>query len=162
MRFSRPTSTLAKWVLAVMVAVGRGVTAQAQFVAEPIPGGAMLYSAESSFAAGDVDGDGDIDLVWNEEDLEVGPVLLINDGLGGFRRYENRFPGGYFPDPQGVLLADFDGDGDLDVVTLGDFATNISIDGWQTVRVRYSLALTGGAIGDTVKFLFSSTLGVGL
>ncbi|MGB5489636.1 MAG: VCBS repeat-containing protein [Woeseiaceae bacterium] len=63
---------------------------------------------------GDVDGDGDTDLVLAQE--IASNIVLLNDGLGAFTRFTGAVNGG-FGDNEDVRLADFDGDGDLDMFT---------------------------------------------
>ncbi|MBD2704464.1 leucine-rich repeat domain-containing protein [Spirosoma sp. BT702] len=74
-------------------------------------------------AKGDVDSDGDLDvLVANYNDLNAG--ILLNDGSGNF----NPHPTNANPDvhgrPIGVNLGDVDGDGDLDLLAV-DGASNL-------------------------------------
>jgi hypothetical protein len=67
-------------------------------------------------AAGDMDGDGDLDLVANE--IGGGRVAVVrNDGGRFVRPVEYRVPqiGNERPGLSGLELADVDGDGDLDV-----------------------------------------------
>ena len=68
-------------------------------------------------AAGDSNGDGTLDLVsaGGSDSLSV----LLNDGTGCFLR---QFEFATSQDPQAVVLADLDGDGDLDVFTVGTSA----------------------------------------
>ncbi len=70
-----------------------------------------------SFSTGDVDGDGDVDLVIANDSHQTNS-LLINDGKGKFTdETVKRLP--YHPDDtRRVLLGDFDGDGDLDIFSV--------------------------------------------
>jgi hypothetical protein len=64
-------------------------------------------------AAGDIDGDGDNDLVttnWHSQNVSV----LLGDGLGNFSGPFKYAVGGY---PTSVVLGDFTHDGNLDVAT---------------------------------------------
>lgn len=63
---------------------------------------------------GDVDGDGDTDLVLAQEIARN--IVLLNDGTGVFTQPSGAVNGG-FGDNEDVRLADFDGDGDLDMFT---------------------------------------------
>ena len=69
-------------------------------------------------AAGDVDGDGDVDLFLGHSP----PTILLNDGTGHFASSEGRLPAAL--GTLGVLtraeLADVDGDSDADLVLVGD------------------------------------------
>jgi hypothetical protein len=68
------------------------------------------FSSRYGFAAGDVDGDGDLDVVTTEGKLR------LNDGAGAFpdSSMAALFPGSY---PRNVALADLDSDGDLDMLS---------------------------------------------
>ena len=99
----------------VMVMLGKG---DGDFA--PAPGSPFSARATGKrphthgLAAGDVDGDGKLDLVTaNNEDDDVS--VLLGDGKGGFARA----PGSPFPvgrSPYPIELADVNGDGKLDVV----------------------------------------------
>jgi len=100
------------------------LVAQAQFVAEALPGGATAWTRDAGLvAAGDVDRDGDVDLVCSEDRLTPGLAVLVNDGQGRFARGAARFSGSRFTIPATVLLADFDRDGDPDVLTTANGGT---------------------------------------
>jgi hypothetical protein len=69
-------------------------------------------------ASGDVDGDGDTDLVLA---VEFRPnLLLLNDGHGRFRPASARRLPSPPRDSEDALLADLDGDGDLDLVVVSE------------------------------------------
>jgi hypothetical protein len=88
----------------------------------PAPGSPIkltINSGEMEMALGDVNGDGDLDLVVTDHDSYAVTVLL-GDGKGGFAPA----PGspfaakkGQHPHTHGLALADVNGDGKLDVIT---------------------------------------------
>jgi hypothetical protein len=68
-------------------------------------------------AAGDLDGDGHIDLAVAESDFWLGPSsssvsVFLNNGDGTFADEVDYSTGEY---PDSIVLGDFDGDGDLDI-----------------------------------------------
>jgi hypothetical protein len=67
----------------------------------------------NAVAAGDVDGDGDVDLVFGNEGFDA---IYRNDGKGAFSLGEELRR--WADDTRRVLLCDLDGDRDLDVVTI--------------------------------------------
>ena len=71
------------------------------------------------FAVGDLDLDGDVDVVTTIDGNDRAQVW-INDGAGNFTDSGGEFYAG--PDRAVVRLADFDGDGDLDCMSLNDSA----------------------------------------
>jgi len=68
----------------------------------------------SSLALGDVDNDGDLDIVMTEDTDSIIRVLE-NDGSGSFEPLINIDTGGVDNFPRHATLGDFDGDGDLDL-----------------------------------------------
>ncbi|MDO7877628.1 T9SS type A sorting domain-containing protein [Hymenobacter sp. ASUV-10] len=72
-----------------------------------------------SVAVGDIDGDGDLDLVTS---ASAGPAattvgVYLNDGTGDFTPHPIKPNPGSFGAPYNVKLGDIDGDGDLDLLT---------------------------------------------
>ncbi|MCB2223318.1 MAG: VCBS repeat-containing protein [Actinobacteria bacterium] len=87
-----------------------------------------------SAAAGDIDGDSDIDLfignVWGGTDDGKPPEFWINDGTGGFTVGRSRIPPDVAERNNGAyldsLMVDVDGDDDLDLV-LGDSGDDLPL-----------------------------------
>jgi hypothetical protein len=101
--------------LAVFMGQGNGVFSSAQEISS---GGKMPFSV----AVGDLNHDGIPDLVVAnfgiEEEGNFGNVsVLLGNGDGTFRK-PVRYPG--LHDPDQVILADFNGDGNLDVAVLAE------------------------------------------
>jgi hypothetical protein len=92
------------------------------------------------FAAGDVDGDGDIDLAVPAKGLVK---VLLNDGKGNFS-LAPAHPSVVGSDAYHVLLRDLDGDGDLDI------ATSVSKSGVTGVSVILNRG--GGVFGAATPY----------
>ncbi|MBT2556853.1 VCBS repeat-containing protein [Hymenobacter sp. ISL-91] len=69
-------------------------------------------SSPYNLALGDIDGDGDLDMVT--ADRSLGYIHVTGNGGAGLFGVNYRIPAGR--DPSGVALGDVDGDGDLDLV----------------------------------------------
>lgn len=86
----------------------------------------LSYTAPATMdvEAADVDGDGDIDLVLAMEFTEN--ILLFNDGTGKFsvdltKRFPKTISGNLTgQDSEDIAIADFDGDGDLDILFVSE------------------------------------------
>lgn len=100
-------------------------------------GGGPGYPTPSIITSGDVDNDGDIDIIVSGEDKVV---IGINGGDRTFD-YENIYD--VATDPEDIELGDFDGDGYLDIVVTSEEGAAYSIlindqDGTFTEAVEYS------------------------
>ena len=86
---------------------------------------AILDFRSSSFDVGDVDGDGDLDVIINGRHNFVNEsILYLNDGSGNFTQSAGpTFLGGTSSD---VQFGDIDGDNDLDFVVMGWGNSNIT------------------------------------
>jgi len=114
------------------IVVTRLLTAVVLFVVAPLAYGQKQFLAlgkhalpphngwTTAVAAGDVDGDGDADLVC----AEAGQArLYLNDGAGVFSDATDQLPASLVP-TTAVALADLDGDRDLDLF-LGTYSRNL-------------------------------------
>src|SRR5690606_34144347 len=93
-------------------------------------------------SAGDLDGDGDIDLVLTGPD---GPLVLVNDGSATFEAMPVGLPGS---DGQAVVVADLDGDGWLDLVFANDGPNTVV---WNLGGLQFEASSLGaGASVDVI------------
>ena len=99
-------------------------TAQPEITSTAFDGPAALVSA-------DFDGNGKPDIAvanqGNEATSDVGNsvVILLGNGSGGFQILQPTVPVGSLP--TGVVAADFDGDGKVDLATSNNFDDNVSV-----------------------------------
>ena len=89
-----------------------------------------------SVATGDVDGDGDLDMLVSSSYFFTGTVQVrLNNGSGAFTFNQDV---GVGTSPKGVVLGDVDGDGDLDFVAANDGDNTVS------VRLNNGIGAFGG------------------
>jgi hypothetical protein len=142
------------WVHQFTTAVGG--TGRGRFV-----GGSDVALANNPFsvAIGDVDGDGDLDVLTAS--LNAGAVSVrLNDGHGGFSGGSEVAVGRM---PASVVLGDVDGDGDLDLLTANSATDVVSVrlnggnasgsntglfSGGSSVRVGSAYSAYDIAVGD--------------
>lgn len=110
-----------------------------------------LVTADSLATAelGDLDGDGDLDLVLSSNDATTPGVLrLINDGTATFSALPR------ITDAAGwcASLGDYDGDGDLDIITGHRIWLNDGLGGYRDSSLRLqtstSYVARSGCLGD--------------
>ncbi len=114
-----------------------------------------VVGSPRSVAIGDLDGDGDNDLVAGNEFGQSGITVLLNNGNATFAA---GVPYDTGVGPLSVALGDLDGDGDLDVATANFSGDNVSIllnagNGTFDADVRYAAGSAGSqpaavALGD--------------
>ncbi|UFP96508.1 FG-GAP repeat domain-containing protein [Gloeobacter morelensis] len=115
------------------------------------------YLDPTALQFGDIDGDGDLDLVVLNSQLEVygfgygsvGAQTLRNDGTGDFTAIES-FNLGTSPEAGGLALDDLDGDGDLDLAAFN------SLDGAMALRRNDG----SGQFGELARFASGNGNGI--
>jgi hypothetical protein len=100
--------------------------------------------APRTVRAADMDNDGDLDIVWvNQGDNSTdGIEVLLNNGSGAFTPTAAAEPAGN--NPYGLVIADFNDDGDLDVATTNYVSGDVSVllgngDGTLQAETRYNI-----------------------
>ncbi|MCI1188057.1 FG-GAP-like repeat-containing protein [Hymenobacter sp. DH14] len=108
-------------------------------------GGFWASRDAECLALGDLDADGDLDLVTSSPNFYTGQVLL-NNGTGTFTPVQDF---AVSDKPRRPALADVDGDGDLDFVTTYPYLT-VFYNGPLPLPVITSFTPTSGAVGTPV------------
>jgi len=105
------------------------------------PGPHLAIGVASALAAGDLDRDGDLDLVVGR--ANAGDTIWINDGTGSYRDSGQTLGG---DETFALVIGDLDGDGDLDLVRAGDGGNQAWInDGAANLQQRGSTFGAGDA-----------------
>jgi hypothetical protein len=107
------------FVMGFRTAAGAGPGTFYQVAA--FPTGVWPYAS----ATGDVDGDGDLDMVIANR-TGASATVLLNNGANVFSPSAGS-PFSVGTNPQGITLGDVDGDGDLDIVTANTGSNNITV-----------------------------------
>jgi hypothetical protein len=130
------TANFTSGTLSVRLNGGAGLFLPPSGVPEPAIGG-----NPSAVALGDVDGDGDLDVVVGGSS-GITLVHLLNDGVGNF---SSRLTLGGYGNSSDVALGDVDNDGDLDALTVGspDLLCVYLNPGTGTLAAPISLPLSG-------------------
>ncbi len=88
------------------------------------------YNAAGAIAVGDIDNNGTLDLIFlgqahssDDNPLGFGSAMFLNDGNANFTLVENTNFIGHRDYPS-IVLADFDNDGSLDLMTMGRITAN--------------------------------------
>lgn len=121
--------------------------------------GAGLAWQESfaSPALGDYDNDGDLDLFFTTVYPGNYPVLYRNDGNWHFINVTSTEGLSGLPPTYQAAWADFDNDGDLDLVAGGKlFVNRGNTNHWLKVRLQGSGSINGSAIGAHVRVSLGS------
>jgi hypothetical protein len=102
------------------------------------------FGAGGTFAkvvAGDVDGDGDDDVVGIDT---AGDVLVLGLSTGGPATFVFVAPVGVGTDPSDLALADLDGDGDLDAVVCNATSGDVTVLAWDGAAYVPAFTLDAG------------------
>ncbi len=107
--------------------------------------------AASAVAAGDLDGDGDIDLVFGTTTGKA--QVFLNDGTGAFTQVGSNSANSEIA---ALALADMDGDGDLDIVCVDRGTAPYQLEIWVNVgggsfKNDVSYSLGGKALALSLK-----------
>ena len=108
-----------------------------------------LHTA-SGVALGDLDLDGDLDVVISSKSSTFESAVYVNDGAAGLTLQAYALPSPAWTEARDVALADFDGDGQLDVYLSS--ADSFSLGGADRLFLNLGSALFAEAASSPMKF----------
>ena len=115
---------------AAVAGTGRGIFSGTTNYSIPVSNGNTDY-----LAMGDVDGDGDLDMLTANDNPNGTVSVRFNNGTGTFSGSQNVAVDGF---PRVVKLADVDGDGDLDFLAVNDRSSTANSAYGSSVSVRFN------------------------
>jgi hypothetical protein len=138
--------------VAVLLNAGNGTLGAASYFA--------AGDGPDALAAGDLNGDGNVDLVVGTADISntAGTRIFSGNGDGTFTA-DGAYPTG--SSSYNAAVADMNGDGRLDVVVASAFTSKVTVLANTTVQTNVSVAAVTSTYGDTAQTL-TATLSSGL
>lgn len=153
-----------------VVTADRGVNAVAVFRNASVAGAPLSVEPRAAFAAGngphfvaagDMDGDGLVDLVASNRDGDTVSVLRNTTPGGGPITFAGQVTYATGDSPFGLVLADFDGDAQADIATANSSSNTVSAIRNNRPVVAITQATATGTItdDDEVKIAFATDTG---
>src|SRR5262249_26527668 len=113
----------------------------------PIQSNTQIFSGPVAVALGDVTGNGRLDIVTVSPTISSGAIsVLLNDGHGGFAPHQDFEAGAAGAGRFGLALADFRGNGLLDVATANPNTGTASVLLNQTDRINVQIQDANGNV----------------
>ncbi|RZK31217.1 MAG: VCBS repeat-containing protein, partial [Hymenobacter sp.] len=139
---------------AAVAGTGRGIFSGTTNYSVPVSNGNTDH-----LAMGDVDGDGDLDMLTANDNPTGTVSVRFNNGAGTFSGTQSVAVDGF---PRVVELADVDGDGDLDFLAVNDRSSNSNSAYGSSVSVRFNNGagvFSGTQNVETGDFSFGLAIG---
>ncbi|OUJ71096.1 hypothetical protein BXP70_22530 [Hymenobacter crusticola] len=117
------------------------------------------YRTPTSVALGDVDADGDLDLLTaNYESYDNSVSVRVNDGKGNFTDKQQVIVG---RNPYYVVVGDVDGDGDLDLLTANANGGSSNLNSTVSVRLNNGAGTFSGDQEVPLDYAYARALALG-